>query len=347
MIQVKEIGKFAIVRQRVGIQPERARHLELCEKLFGSEVWFDITGRIFMADLVPLPKKSYSFPKHMLIFPNDPRIDLSAEGSRYPNIKQSIIKEISGVEQAVRSVDHVLTANATRERRQVEAVKERTQHLLGEFMSKFRDLSDEELGKLYQETETMFQEQNLRPESIRDYRKGAMVRKTAAASGMKDRLGRRNPWISIQRLTSAYNQALNREQSIVFTDTKFTAMRTALLLEREGSRVVFENIARYLRPDAIPSSVLFKNPSANLRRNQLGIVNHMLNEMINQLARLVRLNPYRSEAAIVIAHLVQARDLLIEGGREREVGQNIIPLAYKHLTETLEQNRDIYPKKGE
>jgi len=319
---------------------------EKCRPLFGSDVYYDAEGTIFYRTWRDLPRKGFQPDKHVLVSRLPPRADISAPYTRYQDLKvmriHQVKKDDGSVEAAIRSIDHTLEGERGKERDQAAAVKYRATELLDLFGGKsFTEISQDEFKTERDKTYALLARVGLDPEAVVNQLKQRMSKWLTKGSFGRDSTGRLNRLITTQALSAAHRRAIMRERGIGGPIVgKFVRMREALTFEREFCRTIFQDVADRLRPEAMPSHMLFMYP-AKPPANE-GVVRGMLHTMCFQL-RLPHVKTYRTIGIQVEAILAEVEELLRQGKRAEIVQRGLFPQAYQLLVDELGKRQDIYP----
>lgn len=190
------------------------------------------------------------------------------------------------------------------------------------------------------ETYALLAEVGLDPNTVITEEKQRMSQWLIKGSFGKDRLGRRNRLISIMALTAAKRRAVERQRGLSYIEVKFVQGREALILEREFSRAIFEDVSNWLRPEALPAHEAFKYPKLSSRN--IGIVKGLLGTLRFQLQQ-PHVKAYRTVGRQVEAILAEIVVLLEQNKRGEIVERGLFNQARTLLTEELEKHKDIYP----
>lgn len=251
-----------------------------------------------------------------------------------------ITKDGGSVEAAIRSVEHALETEFKREKPQMEMVKGR----VGELFDLFADpstVTDEQLEEAQRETYNRLAQVGFNPETVILEEKRRMASWLTKASGGRDSLARRNPLIIAMALEAANRRAIEREQGVGETVSKFVRMREALRFERAFSRGILGEVAQRLESQSMPGHYLFKYPERPAQN--VGIVSGILNTMCWQLTQ-PHTKPYRPagmEAGRVLGEVVE---FLAVDRRRVIVERNLFGQARNIVEEVLDRHKDIYPK---
>lgn len=316
---------------------------EKCRPLLGSEVRYDNEGNIFYATWHDLSKKGLLAPEFISVSRVHPQADIYAPFTRYSKVELRInqVSEDEGsVETAIRSMDHILEGTRTKERTQAGTVQQRAGKLLDLFSMSFAQITEEEFRQKQQETYALLAKVCLDPNTVITEEKQRMSQWLIKGSFGKDRLGRRNRLISTMALTAAKRRAVERQRGLSYIEVKFVQGREALILEREFSRAIFEDVSDWLRPETLPAHEAFKFPDRS--SSNIGIVKGLLGTMRFQLQQL-HIKTYRTvgcQAETILAEIIA---LLKQDKREEIIARDLFNQARTLLTEELEKHKDIYP----
>lgn len=351
--EVKEAGEKRDSRPRPevfvvhkGTQEKRLEYVtRYCRPLYGSDVQFDNEGTIFYPTWRQVKREEVRPDGYSLL-------SKTREGEEtylarrlvtkkpYELRINRITKDGGSVEAAIRSVEHGIETELKKEKPQMEMVRGR----VGELFDLFADpsaVTDEQLEEAQRETYRRLARVGFDPETVILEEKQRMANWLTKASGGKDSLERRNPLIIAMALEAANRRAIEREQGIGETVSKFIRMREALRFERVFSRGILGEVAQRLKPQGIPGHYLFKHPEKPPQN--VGIVRGILNTIRWQLTQ-PHVKPYRPagrEAREVLGEVV---NFLEKNRRGEIVERDLLGQARSIIEEILDRHKDIYSK---
>lgn len=329
-----------------GKQEKRLEYIsKYCRSLYGSDVLFDREGTIFYPTWRQVKRTEVGPEDYSLLSrKREGEKTYLARGlvTKRPRERRinQVTKDGGSVEAAIRSVEHALETELKRERPQMEMVRGR----VGELFDLFADpstVTDEQLEEAQRETYSRLAGVGFDPETVILEEKQRMVSWLTKASGGRDSLARRNPLIIAMALEAANRRAIEREQGIGETVSKFVRMREALRLERAFSRGILGDVAQWLEPQSMPGHYLFKFPEEPARN--AGIVSGILNTARWQLTQphVIPYRPAGLEAREVLGEVV---GLLAVDSRRDIVEKNLFGKARSVIEGVLDSHKDIYPK---
>ncbi len=338
----------AIVRQfdQATVQERRRRLYDRLPRLYGSGVKFDPEGNIYIRTHMVVEKRGFDMQKYVQVYPPLPQANILSEGSQYGKIRRPIIDMPEDVETAIRKVRHILDNLEDKERRQVNLVDQRVHELLDRFRKNAANLTDAKLEDLRRETYTILSEAHLNPAKLKEEDKKKMVQRTIKGSGLKDRLGRRNPPAIEWLLDGAHNDSMRRLESLNTIGVEFSRDLKALEYERRASRELFADIARRIRPKGdIQASALFRNPDMPDRdRQERNLVND-LDHIVRDLKRQIHLNSYR-RVGLNVAQKLEYIKQLVAAGQEEEVRRlGLFQQAWLFLMNELQRGEEALERK--
>ncbi|MFH1971822.1 MAG: hypothetical protein ABIJ05_05625, partial [Patescibacteria group bacterium] len=157
----------------------------------------------------------------------------------------------------------------------------------------------------------------------------------------KDSLDRWNKLIRLCALQAAVRHAVEHGRNLATeVESKFLRGREALVLEDNFSTTIFQEIIDRLVPTAMPATIAFTKPFGSVPIYQKGIVKGLLGTMEHQLARFIRVNPYRQPAREA-AVLVGEAKALYGVGERNGITVDVFPKIRSLLSSTLEERQDI------
>lgn len=355
MAAPQELGQTKAPREkaayfiRSGTQEELKNYLsEFCDPLLGSDVYVSrAEGDIYYIAWRDLPKERILPGGYIQISQAGPRADIYARHTRYADTRAMIVKRIKkeggGVEVAIRALNYILEGERGKETRQAAAVQARAHQILDLFqVRRLAEIKPEEFYQAERETHALLKEVDLDPQKIVNRQKIRMVSwLLKGETGRDESPGRRLNWlISVGALSAAYNTALKRHLGLGPIAVKYVEGREALIFARQFAREVFAEVVDRLRPEALPSHMIFLRPDRPTRQGRL--VSGMIKTMIHQLDRFIRVKPYKTVGQEVAQILGQV-DLLTREGKRREA-RRLLLLAHRKLVECLAQYKYVYPQ---
>lgn len=335
--------KFVVRKER---QQDLLQYVEThCRRLLGSDTQVDEKGNIFFPIWREVRREQVVPEEFSLLSRTREREEVYLSRPLttkrlYELTIHQITKDEGSVEAAIRSAEHTLETELKREKPQVRAVRERISELFDLF-SDFSVVTDEQLEQAERETYRRLAKVGLDPQRIILEEKRKMANWLTKASGGKDSWKRRNDLITTMALEAANRRAVEREQGIGETTSKFVRIREALRFAREFSREILEEVVEKLEPQRMPAHSLFKYPERPPQN--VGIVRGMLNTMTWQLEQPPVRN-YRPAGLATGQILKKVVDLLNQDRREEIVERGLFGDARGILEEVLEKHKDIYPK---
>lgn len=321
----RDRGRAAIVRLVDQEQEQERRRLlyDRLPRLYGSGVRYDTLGNIYIRTHMGVAREGFDTTRYVQIYPTVPQANILSDRSSYGKIRRSVISMPEDVETAIRMVGHMVENIEIKERPQAEAVAQRVEELIDLMGRRKGNLGEEELSAMGEETSVLLARMHLNPATLKDENKKSMVQRTIRSSGIKDRLGRRNPQAIQMLLSGALNDTRKRLESLKHMGLEFTRDLKALNYERETSRRTLKNIAQRVRPDvSIP----------NLKS---------VNQMILDLDRLVHLNGYRSTAIEIVGKLGMIKQLLAEGKETDVVRSGLLQQVWLLITGELQRGEEV------
>lgn len=355
MAAPQELGQTKAPREkaayfiRSGTQVELRDYLsEFCDPLLGADVFVSRTeGDIYYITWRDLPKERILPGGYVQISQAGPRADIYARYTRYAETRAMVFKRIKkeggGVEVAIRAFDHILEGVRGKETRQAAAVQSRAYELLDLFqVRRLSEINPVEFRQAERETYALLQEVKLDPQKVVNQQKGRMIRwLLKGETGRDESPSRRLNWlISVGALSASYNTAVNRRLGLGPIAVKYVEGREALILARQFAREVFSEVVDRLRPEALPSHMIFLRLDRPTR--QVMLVSGMINTMTHQLDRFIRVKPYKTVGQEV-AQILREADLLTREGKSREARRLLIS-AHRKLVECLAQYKYVYPQ---
>ena len=269
--------------------------------------------------------------------PLPPRADIFAPQTRFEEKKRGSVHHSADIETAIGAFNHIIDNVRGREVGQVSALRQRALRLLDLFADlPFYAVSEVQFAKARDETYAVLAGVKLDPENLINQEKAKMVKWLLRSE--KDSLGRWNKLIRLGALQAAVRHAVEHRRNLATeVESKFLRGREALVLEDNFSTTIFQEIIDRLAPAAMPATIAFTRPLGSVPIYQKGIVKGLLGTMEHQLARFIRVNPYRQPARVAAVLLGYAKDLYnVDDVYERDkITSEVFPQVRKLLAEVI------------
>lgn len=293
---------------------------------------------------VEIPKSGIIPPAHHIISPQNPAADIYARFSRYTDAAeptvQTIKKDGGSIETAIRSCDYILFGNRIRQYRQVDAVAGKADELLSLYGMLFNSLSSERFEQNRLEVQALLQDVGLNWETIVSQHKKKMMFWLEKGSFGEDSLQRRNKLISLMALSAAAREAFERKRGLGKIEKKYLGIRQTVIDERIMVRGIFAEISDRFRPEAIPSSVIFRRPQWS-HPYDWGILEGMM-QHAKYLLKQAKTRTYRQAAQQAIALLDPAIWNIKQRNVQPIIEQNTFAWVKDILDKELEERKFIY-----
>ena len=266
--------------------------------------------------------------------PLPPSADIFAPQTRFKEKKRGSVHHSADIKTAIHAFNHIIDNVRGREVGQVSALGQRALYLLDFFADMpFYDVSEVQFAEARNETYAVLAGVKLDPENLINQEKAKIVKWILRSE--KDSLGRWNKLIKLGALQAAVRHAVEHRRNLATeVESKFLRGREALVLEDNFSTTIFQEIIDRLAPAAMPATIAFTRPLGSVSIYQKGMVKGLLGTMEHQLARFIRVNPYRQPAREAAVLLGEAKDLYEVGEKDR-ITSEIFPQVRKLLTEVI------------
>jgi len=266
-----------------------------------------------------------------------PQADIFTPYTRYTEWKKGSVHHSADIETAIDAFNHIIDNVRGREVGQASALRQRALHLLDLFADMpFYDVSEVQFAEARNETYAVLAGVKLDPENLINQEKAKIVKWILRSE--KDSLGRWNKLITLGALQAAARHAVEHGRNLATeVESKFLRGREALVLENNFSTTIFQEIIDRLDPAAMPATIAFTRPLGSVPKDQKGIVKGLLGTMEHQLARFIRVNPYRQPARVAAVLLGYAKDLYnVDDVYERDrITSEVFPQVRKLLAEVI------------
>lgn len=329
---------------RKGKQEKRREYwAQYGRPLFGSDILFDPEGKIAYPTWHQVKKGQIEPAGYSLLSKKRARAsiylaqDLTTK-TLYELRINEVTKDGGSVEAAIRSVEHVLAIALEREKPQMKMVRNRVGELFDLFAD-FSAITDEQLEKAQKETYRKLGQVGFDPARVVLEEKRRIAYWLPKASRGQDSLGRRNWLITTMALQAAHRRAVEREQGIGETVSKFVRMREALRFEREFCREILQEVGNWLIPERMPAHYLFKFPEKP--PTNVGYVKGILNTCCWQLTQ-PHVKPYRPAGREAGEILKEVVILLGVNKRGEIVEKDLFGQARNTIQSVLKKYQDIY-----
>ena len=303
--------------------------------ILGSDVYYHLKdGSIYYVIWGDIKKQENIPPGFTLRRPLPLQADISAPYTRYTEWKRGTVHHSDDIKTAIDAFNHIIDNVRGREVGQVSALRQRALHLLDFFADMpFYDVSEVQFAEARNETYAVLAGVKLDPENLINQEKAKIVKWILRSE--KDSLGRWNKLIKLGALQAAVRHAVEHGRNLATeVESKFLRGREALVLEDNFSITIFQEIIDRLDPAAMPATIAFTRPLGSVPIHQRGIVKGLLGTMEHQLARFIRVNPYRQPAREAAVLLGEAQDLYEVGERDR-ITSEIFPQVRTLLAEVI------------
>lgn len=341
---------FTPTEQKDQVQGERWRNIDerKFRTILGSPVYYDARKGDGQGDIYyviwgpkqPLGNFLEAGEEDFVLRRPIPRqADIVSFYSRYQYGREGIVHRSESVETAIRAFDHVIVGIRKKERTQNIAMRRRAFDLLDKFSLSIPPAGSDEYDRLEAETYGLLASVHLDPVTVVNKEKERIAQWVLKGSTLRDSTDRFNTMIGLGALQAAIRMAAYHAHALDEAESKFLRGREALVLERQAIRQIFQDIGAQVRPSAMPATVAFSKPWAQVTREQKGIVTGLLNTMMFQFDIVVRVKPYKSAAKIIHEHMRQAQESLQQG--DRAEAKKHLSWAEELIRETLEAHKDI------
>ncbi len=326
VVQAKKLEDVLAVRERA-------------HPLLGSPALIDGYGTIFLPtfrDVSPKHQDTY-LSVHTL----PPQADIFAPHTSFTPKVLRMNEVHGGVEKAIRMCDHILNKTQGTETTKTHALGGRAHELLVRFTTDFASVSQKQLNQAQRDTDDMLVQAGINPDKIQNQERQRIVQWIKKGSGGTDTLDRINYLITITVLSAAYRHAVASFYGLSEIVNKFSEACEALLFERVFSRIIFEDVAQFLRE--VGGHEAYKYPT-RLSHN-IDILSAILDHNIWRLEQphVRNYRPVGREAATLIR---QAKIFTLVGHPEKVLEQKLFLKAHTLLNRELKRHRSIYPSES-
>jgi len=243
-------------------------------------------------------------------------------------------KNGGSVEAAIRSMDHVLEnyVDQGKETEQVKKVKSQINQaikVLQETKGVGKEEFEEGFDNLYRQTLKLMEDLGMKRAS--SALKKDVDRLLTFASTGRDKLGRKNQLVVLQRLEAVEKRVEYRLNEIEFVKGKFLVNKTGLLVQREKDREILAEAVHQFTSGLAGHVAFEKGETTDLQK---GILLRVVSNLIYQLGQ-VRVKPYKPVAVEIIGQLVLAREEMKKGNYQ--VAKGIFDQASERAKKVLDE----------
>lgn len=288
-------------------------------------------------------KPEHEIPDRIeLLRPLPKQADIFAPRTRFLEWKSGVVHHTEDIKRAIRVFNHIINNTRNRETGQTNTLRTRASRLLDFFADKpFSNVSETEFAEVRGETYAVLAEAGLNPKNLVNQEKAKIVKWILRPE--KDSLDRWNKLIRLGALQAAVRHAVEHRRNLATeVESKFLRGREALTLEDNFSTTIFQETIDHLAPVAMPATIAFTRSFDDVSKYQKGVVRGLLGTMEHQLARFIRVNPYRQPAREAAVLLGEAKDLYEVGERDKLTAE-IFPRIRTILLAALAEKSDLSP----